>query len=64
MYFNTGANLQSIWLNGRRIFALDGFTGWHAGKERIAARLEQGRNVVLIETGNEFFLSITDENTW
>ncbi len=64
VYFNTGANLQTIWLNGQRIFALDGFTGWHAGKERIAAELQPGSNVVLIEAGNEFFLSITDDDSW
>jgi lysophospholipase L1-like esterase len=64
VYFNTGANLQAIWLNGKRIFAQEGFTGWHAGKERIPAELQQGQNVILIESGNEFFLSITDNDTW
>ncbi len=64
VFFNTGAGLQSIWLNGRRIFAQEGYTGWHAGKERIAAELQPGSNLVLIETGNDFFLSITDNDTW
>jgi isoamyl acetate esterase len=64
VYFNTGANLQTVWLNGRRIFQQSGYTGWHAGKERIAAELQPGKNALLIETTGEFFLSITDDNTW
>ena len=64
VFFNTGANLQTIWLNGRRIFNQQGYTGWHAGKERIAAELQPGSNTVLIESGNEFFLSITDDDRW
>ncbi len=64
VFFNTGANLQTIWLNGRRIYQQAGYTGWHAGKERIAAELQPGKNELLIESGNEFFLSITDDDAW
>jgi lysophospholipase L1-like esterase len=64
VFFNTGAQLQTIWLNGRRIYKSEGWTGWHAGKERVAARLEAGKNTVVIETGGEFFLSVTDNDDW
>jgi acyl-CoA thioesterase-1 len=36
VFFNTGAQLQAVWLNGQRIYKNDGWTGWHPGKERIA----------------------------
>jgi lysophospholipase L1-like esterase len=64
VYFNTGAQLNGIWLNGKRIYKNDAWTGWHAGKERIAADLVAGKNVIVIETGSQFFLSVTDTNDW
>ena len=64
VYFNTGAQLESIWLNGKRIYRSQGWTGWHAGKERVAATLEPGKNLVIIESGGAFFLSVTDDNSW
>ena len=60
VYFNTGAHLQTIWLNGKRIYKSEGWTGWHAGKERVAAELNAGKNTIVIETGSAFFLSITE----
>jgi lysophospholipase L1-like esterase len=64
VYFNTGAQLETIWLNGKKIYQSQGWTGWHAGKERVPARLRAGRNVVVIETGPAFFLSVTGGNRW
>jgi lysophospholipase L1-like esterase len=64
VFFNTGAQLQTIWLNGQRIYHNEGWTGWHAGKERVPAQLQAGRNVIVIETGPAFFLSVTDDNNW
>jgi lysophospholipase L1-like esterase len=64
VFFNTGAQLQTVWLNGRRLYKSEGWTGWHAGKERLAARLGAGKNTVVVETGGEFFLSITDNDDW
>jgi len=64
VYFNTGAELQTIWLNGKQIYKNEKWTGWHAGKERIKADLQAGRNSVVIEAGSQFFLSITPTNNW
>jgi hypothetical protein len=64
VFFNTGAHLESIWLNGKRIYHNEAWTGWHAGKERVPAELREGRNTILIETGGEFFLSVTDDDSW
>ena len=44
MFFNTGGQLHAIWLNGKRIYHNEGWTGWHAGKERVPARLQAGHN--------------------
>jgi lysophospholipase L1-like esterase len=64
VFFNTGADLASLTLNGKLLWKSEGWTGWHAGKERIAARLAVGANRIEIESGAAFFLSVTDENTW
>ena len=64
VFFNTGAGLQTIWLNGERIYMAEGYRGWHAGRDRIPAQLKAGPNVVVIEFGGQFFLSITDDNAW
>jgi lysophospholipase L1-like esterase len=61
---NTGAHLQRVWLNGMLVFEAKGWTGYHAGKERIAVDLVQGRNALVIETTGEFFLSLTDSRDW
>jgi acyl-CoA thioesterase I len=64
VYFNTGADLASITLNGRLLWKSDGWTGWHAGKERVAGRLVEGTNTIEIECGGSFFLSVTDDDNW
>lgn len=64
VWFNTGADLASVTLNGKLLWKSAGWTGWHAGKERVPARLAAGANTIEIECGAAFFLSVTDENTW
>lgn len=65
VFFNTGARLTAIWLNGERIFHSDNpWGGWHPGKERIPAKLRAGRNQVVIESQDAFFLSITSRRDW
>jgi len=66
VYFNTGAELQTVWLNGKRIFkfAAPPWPGFHAGGNRIQADLVKGDNVIVIETGSTFFLSITENHDW
>lgn len=63
-FLNSGAHLQSAWLNGARVYESLEWTGWHAGKERVPIRLRKGANTLLIEAGPQFFLSITDNNDW
>ncbi len=59
-FLHTGADLRGVWLNGARVHRSAGWTGWHAGKERVPVRLRAGRNVLVIETGAAFFLSVTE----
>ena len=61
VFINTGASIESITLNGKLLWKSEGWTGWHAGKERIEARLEPGANTLEIESGTSFFLSVTDD---
>jgi hypothetical protein len=64
VYFNTGSGLNAAWLNGKRLYRNEAWTGWHAGKERIAAELQEGKNFIVIETGPQFFLSMTEGKDW
>jgi lysophospholipase L1-like esterase len=64
VFFNTGADLSELTLNGRRLWKSEGWTGWHAGKERILARLAAGTNTIQIECGGSFFLSVTADDSW
>lgn len=62
VYFNPAANLETIWLNGKRIYrAAPEWRGWHVGRERIPAELRPGRNMIVIETGGPFLLSVTKD---
>jgi lysophospholipase L1-like esterase len=65
VYFNTGAGLEEIWLNGQRIYqATPDWQGFHAGRNHVAASLQAGQNRIVILTGEQFFLSVTDEMSW
>lgn len=65
VFFNTGARLLTIWLNGEQVYdSKNPWAGWHPGKERIRARLKAGRNQIIIEAQDAFFLSITDHRDW
>jgi hypothetical protein len=59
---NTGR--AELWLNGKQVYRSTQSTGWHAGKERIPVDLPAGKTTVVIETGNAFFLSFTDDDAW
>lgn len=65
-YVNTGVGISTVWLNGRKIHDQGkAWTGFHAGKERIAVRLRKGRNVLAAEiAGPHFFLSVTERLIW
>jgi RNA polymerase sigma factor (sigma-70 family) len=60
-FLHTGAHLQSVWLNGQCVYRGSGWTGWHAGKECVPVQLLAERNLFVIETGADFFLSVTDD---
>jgi acyl-CoA thioesterase-1 len=61
---NTGAHLQVVRVNGTEVYRNAGWTGWHAGKERVAVRLKPGENELVIITGPQFFLSVTETDDW
>lgn len=62
-YLNTGSGLAAAWLNGEQVYR-QGKAGWTLGRERIPVRLHAGRNLVIIEGGAEFFVSITEGPDW
>jgi lysophospholipase L1-like esterase len=63
-FLNTGGYLLSAWLNGEQIFRSRGWTGYHAGKERVPVSLKAGTNRLVIESGMDFFVSLTDSDRW
>ncbi len=67
LLFNTGAQLQRrSWLNGKRILPTTkpGPAGTPAREPRHRPNPREGRNTIVIETGGEFFLSVTDDDAW
>jgi len=65
-FVNTGIGVSALWLNGRKIHEQGkAWTGFHAGKERIAVKLRAGANRLAAELeGQHFFLSVTDKLVW
>lgn len=64
-WLNTGGHLQTVWLNGERVYLNSGrWAGFHAGRERIPIRLNSGTNSIVIETGSQFSLNITETRYW
>jgi len=62
---NTGGHLSTVWLNGKRVFKFTGeWNGYHIGTERIPVELQEGDNTLIIETGQQFALTITDKLLW
>lgn len=64
VYFNTGAGLQTVWLDGTRIYKTVSWHGFHAGRDRIPVDIAAGHHTIAIETSSQFFLSVTDNNDW
>jgi len=65
VFINTGAAVATVWLNGEKLYEDQEWTGYHAGKERLPARLHKGPNTLVIEiAGEQFFLSVTNELIW
>jgi len=61
VYFRPGADMQTVWLNGKRIYdAAPETRTWHM-REEAEATLEPGENVIVAEFGSKFFLSVVDE---
>ena len=63
-YLNVGAQVERIWLNGKLVYKNEAWTGWHAGKERISVTFAQGKNILMLETGDTYFLSRTPDKDW
>ncbi len=64
MQWHTGAQLEEVWLNGKRIYLNDWKHGYHIGRESVTAELMEGENRVVIRTGPVFFLSVTSGPMW
>ncbi|MGI4788744.1 MAG: SGNH/GDSL hydrolase family protein [Janthinobacterium lividum] len=64
LQFHTGCELQSLWLNGRKIYTNDGTRGFHPGRESVTGTVVAGANFLVAEAGDTFYLSITDGPFW
>jgi hypothetical protein len=63
-WINLGGEVKAVWLNGEKVFEFVGYTGRHAGKIRLPVALKSSRNRIVIETGSNFFVSVTDAPDW
>ena len=63
-YVNTGAHLQTVWVNGKKIFQVGEWDGFHIGTHRIEVDVTAGDNTIVIETGAQFALTVTQSLLW
>ena len=64
-YLQIGGDVSTVWVNGVRVHDQGtAWTGFHAGKERIPVMLAPGTNRLVVETGGEFFLALTNDRIW
>jgi len=63
-FVNTGGHLQAVWVNGKKIFQVGLWDGFHIGTHRIEVDMNAGDNTIVIETGTQFGLSITPGLLW
>jgi len=61
---HTGAELSTCWLNGTLVYTNHWTRGWHAGRESVDISLQPGANRLVIVTGGNFFVSLTDGPMW
>jgi hypothetical protein len=65
VFINTGGSLYAVWLNGEKVYEDRApRRGWHSGRDRIPAHARAGRNTIIVETQDDFFLSVTDDCDW
>lgn len=58
VYLHTGGDLQSVWLNGTKVYQAGAWRGWKLGRESVEVELRAGANSLLIETGSVFILTL------
>jgi len=63
-WLNGGGGLRQAWINGELVLSPGKWRGGHAGSVRLPIHLKEGINELVIETGNTFFVSVTDEFDW
>jgi len=63
-YINTGSGIQSVWINGEKVYTRGPWLGGYPGSDRTAVTLRKGLNRIVIETPHSFFFSITDTVDW
>jgi lysophospholipase L1-like esterase len=64
VWLQIGGEIRTLWLNGQRIYKVEGARGWHPGHDRLKVTLPAGESRILIETGPRFSLQITDNEVW
>lgn len=56
-----GGTLKQVYINGKQVYT-DPRPGFHAGREELTVQLAAGPCTVVIECGQNFFLSLTTED--
>jgi len=64
VFINTGAGLRAVWFNGREVFRVGGWEGFHIGARRVEVDVVAGDNTIVIETGGQFALTVTPGLLW
>lgn len=60
----TGAEVKSVWLNGEKMMVNEWTRGWHIGRDRTPISLRAGENVLVVESGENFWIRVADKPLW
>lgn len=60
----TGAEVIAVWLNGRKVFVNEWLHGWHFGRDATEVTLNAGSNILVVESGENFWVRLGSEPIW
>jgi len=63
LYIHPACEVSRAWLNGKPIYvhSPDAWTGYHIGRVSVPVEFHKGDNLLIMETGPIFFMSLADK---
>ena len=64
MVLQTGGDVSVVWLNGKQVCRNEWQRGWHPGRDATPVALRRGTNTLVVETGRNCWIRISDKPLW